>query len=88
MIAVEPSVLDHPASGAGAPRQLLAPSPVGNVGDAQRAVFTVQVPDTDRYCVELAERGITLLNGPMTRPWGPRTPPVDHPDGGMTASPR
>ena len=61
--------------------ELLAPSPVGNVGDAPRAVFTVQVPDTDRYCVELAEQGITLLNGPMTRPWGPRTASVADPDG-------
>ena len=31
--------------------ELLAPSPVGNVGDSPRTVFTVQVPDTDRYCV-------------------------------------
>jgi lactoylglutathione lyase len=61
--------------------ELLAPSPVGSVGDAPRAVFTVQVPDTDRYCVELAERGITLLNGPMNRPWGPRTASVVDPDG-------
>ena len=56
--------------------ELLAPSPVGNVGDAPRTVFTVQVPDTDRYCVGLAEQGITLLNGQMTRPWGPRTASV------------
>ena len=61
--------------------ELLAPSPVGDVGDAPRAVFTVQVPDTDRYCIELAERGITLLNGPMTRRWGPRTASVADPDG-------
>jgi lactoylglutathione lyase len=60
---------------------LLTPAPVGNAGDAARAVFTVQVPDTDRYCADLAERGITLLNGPMTRPWGPRTASLADPDG-------
>jgi len=53
--------------------ELLAPSPVGAPGDAPRIVFTVAVPDTDAYCVRLAARGVTLLNGPMTRPWGPRT---------------
>jgi len=61
--------------------ELFAPSPVGNVGNAPRAAFTVEVTDTDRYCVELAERGITLLNGPITRPWGPRTASVADPDG-------
>jgi len=61
--------------------ELMAPSPVGSVGDAPRVVFTVQVPDTDRYCVELAEQGIMLLSGPITRPWGPRTASVADPDG-------
>lgn len=61
--------------------ELLAPSAVGNAGDAPRAVYTVDVPDTDRYCARLAEQGIELLNGPMTRPWGPRTASIADPDG-------
>ena len=62
--------------------ELFAPSPVGNVGISIVGLYAkTQVTDTDRYCVELAERGITLLNGPITRPWGPRTASVADPDG-------
>jgi len=61
--------------------ELLAPAEVGNAADAPRVVFTVPVPDTDDYCRQLAERGIALLNGPMTRPWGPRTASFVDPDG-------
>jgi catechol 2,3-dioxygenase-like lactoylglutathione lyase family enzyme len=61
--------------------ELLAPAEVGKAGDAPRIVFTVPVPDTDGYCRQLAERGIELLNGPMTRPWGPRTASFADPDG-------
>jgi len=61
--------------------ELLAPAEVGMAGDAPRIVFTVPVPDTDGYCRQLAERGIALLNGPLTRPWGPRTASFADPDG-------
>ena len=61
--------------------ELFAPAEVGRAGDTPRAVFTVPVPDTDSYCRQLAERGIALLNGPMTRPWGPRTASFLDPDG-------
>jgi lactoylglutathione lyase len=60
---------------------LLSPSPVGAVGDAPRIVFTVGVTDTDRYCAVLVDHGISLLNGPITRPWGPRTASFADPDG-------
>jgi lactoylglutathione lyase len=63
--------------------ELLAPSPVGQPTDAPRGVITVPVPDTDEYCRDLTERGITLLNGPMTRPWGPRTASFADPDGNV-----
>jgi lactoylglutathione lyase len=38
-----------------------------------RAVFTIPVDDVDALCAELTARGVTLLNGPMDRPWGVRT---------------
>lgn len=60
---------------------LLAPAPVGSSGDPARMVLTVPVPDTDAVCATLAGFGITLLNGPMTRPWGPRTASFADPDG-------
>jgi catechol 2,3-dioxygenase-like lactoylglutathione lyase family enzyme len=61
--------------------ELLAPSPVGKAEDAPKAVYTVAVPDTDAYCTELVARGVALLNGPVTRPWGPRTASFVDPDG-------
>jgi catechol 2,3-dioxygenase-like lactoylglutathione lyase family enzyme len=61
--------------------ELLSPAPVGAPGDAPKAVYTVPVPDTDAYCAELSGRGIALLNGPITRPWGPRTASFVDPDG-------
>lgn len=61
--------------------ELLDPAPVGSPADAPRIVFTVQVPDTDAYCARLQQQGIALLNGPMTRPWGPRTASFQDPDG-------
>jgi catechol 2,3-dioxygenase-like lactoylglutathione lyase family enzyme len=61
--------------------ELLDPSPIGSRDDAPRIVFTVDVPDTDAYCDRLRQAGISLLNGPVTRPWGPRTASFRDPDG-------
>lgn len=61
--------------------ELLEPSPIGSRTDAPRVVLTVGVPDTDAYCDRLREAGISLLNGPVTRPWGPRTASFQDPDG-------
>lgn len=52
--------------------ELVEPAPVGTPGGV-RAVYTIQVEDVDAAAAELAAAGIDLLNGPMDRPWGPRT---------------
>jgi uncharacterized glyoxalase superfamily protein PhnB len=44
-------------------------------------VFTIGVDDVDAVCAELAGRGVTLLNGPMDRPWGIRTASFTDPGG-------
>lgn len=51
---------------------LVDPAPVGSPGGV-RAVYTIQVEDVDAAAAELAAAGVELLNGPMDRPWGPRT---------------
>ena len=38
-----------------------------------RFVLTVGVDYVDAVCADLARRGVSLLNGPMNRPWGIRT---------------
>ncbi|MEO2258682.1 VOC family protein [Paenibacillus amylolyticus] len=62
-------------------RELIDPAQFGRVEDGARFLFTIQVPDVDRLCNELKIRGVTLLNGPITRPWGRRTACFADPDG-------
>jgi len=61
--------------------ELLAPARVATADAGSRIQFTIQVDDVDAMCGQLAERGVTLLNGPMDRPWGPRTASFQDPAG-------
>lgn len=60
--------------------ELIEPAKVGD-RDGQRFVFTLEVDDVDATCRQLEERGVELLNGPMDRPWGPRTASFRDPAG-------
>lgn len=61
--------------------ELIAPGKVANPEAGVRFVFTVEVDDVDAMCARLTERGVQLLNGPMDRPWGPRTASFIDPGG-------
>lgn len=61
--------------------ELVAPAIVGSREAGARMVFTVNVDDVDALCAELSARGVVLLNGPMDRPWGPRTASFQDPSG-------
>jgi catechol 2,3-dioxygenase-like lactoylglutathione lyase family enzyme len=61
--------------------ELIAPAPVAAGGTGARFQLTVGVEDADAVCAALAEHGITLLNGPVDRPWGLRTACFADPDG-------
>lgn len=61
--------------------ELVSPAPVGAPGLGVRAVMTVGVDDVDARCAALAERGVSLLNGPVDRPWGVRTASFADPAG-------
>lgn len=52
---------------------LIQPGTVANRESGSRFQFTIRVDDVDAVCDELKPRGVTLLNGPMDRPWGVRT---------------
>jgi catechol 2,3-dioxygenase-like lactoylglutathione lyase family enzyme len=65
----------------GPARELVEPGAVAPGGAGTRAVFTIEVEDVDAVCAELARRGVTLLNGPMDRPWGIRTASFTDPGG-------
>ena len=64
-----------------AARELIEPAPVAAAAAGARMQFTVDVDDVDAMCAELASRGVTLLNGPMDRPWGIRTASFQDPAG-------
>ena len=61
--------------------ELIAPASVADPGAGSRSVFTLEVDDVDATCAELTARGVRLLNGPMDRPWGPRTASFRDPGG-------
>lgn len=63
-----------------APR-MIAPAVAGRPGNGPRHVFAIIVDDVDAVCAELAEKGVTLLNGPEDREWGMRTANFQDPDG-------
>lgn len=61
--------------------ELIAPGKVATLEAGARFVFTVEVDDVDAMCAKLTARGVQLLNGPMDRPWGPRTASFIDPGG-------
>ncbi|MFJ4713518.1 VOC family protein [Streptomyces sp. NPDC088785] len=61
--------------------ELIAPAHAARADAGSRLVLTLPVADVDAMCAELAARGVTLLNGPMDRPWGIRTASFRDPGG-------
>ena len=61
--------------------ELVEPAKVADREAGSRFVFTITVDDVDAMCAELTSRGVTLLNGPMDRPWGIRTASFMDPGG-------
>ena len=61
--------------------ELIGPAVVAPRTTGARFQFTLEVDDVDALCAKLAARGVELLNGPMDRPWGPRTASFVDPGG-------
>jgi catechol 2,3-dioxygenase-like lactoylglutathione lyase family enzyme len=66
---------------AGEAPSLVAPAKVAPPEAGVRFQFTLGVENVDAMCVELRNRGVELLNGPMDRPWGIRTASFRDPAG-------
>ena len=60
---------------------LIDPAAVATREAGSRFQLTIEVDDVDATCVQLASRGVQLLNGPMDRPWGVRTASFRDPGG-------
>ena len=61
--------------------ELIHPASVAHPATGARMQFTIDVDDVDAMCMELAARGVELLNGPIDRPWGIRTASFQDPAG-------
>ena len=61
--------------------ELIAPAPVGGPGTPARMMITLEVGDVDATCERLRANGVEFLNGPLNRPWGPRTATFADPSG-------
>ncbi|MEU6844605.1 VOC family protein [Streptomyces sp. NPDC046716] len=64
-----------------AAHELIAPAHVAGSEAGSRLQLTLPVDDVDAMCKELTARGVSLLNGPMDRPWGIRTASFRDPGG-------
>ncbi|WP_328904580.1 MULTISPECIES: VOC family protein [unclassified Streptomyces] len=62
---------------------LVEPRPVAAPEAGARLLLTIEVEDADAVCAELVEHGVTLLNGPVDRPWGRRTAAFADPSGNV-----
>ena len=61
--------------------QLVQPARVAPATAGVRVPLTIKVADVDAICATLQDRGVTLLNGPVDRPWGRRTAAFADPSG-------
>lgn len=57
---------------------LIEPLPVGG---GVRMLLTIKVGDVDAECARLTRLNVSLLNGPVDRPWGRRTAAFADPAG-------
>jgi catechol 2,3-dioxygenase-like lactoylglutathione lyase family enzyme len=62
-------------------RELIGPAEMDPAEAGPRFVISIAVEHIDQLCEDLGLRGVALLNGPMHRPWGPRTASFRDPDG-------
>ncbi len=62
-------------------QELIAPAQVGARGTPARSVLTLEVDDVDATAAHLRAVGAPILNGPVDRPWGPRTVTIADPSG-------
>ena len=61
--------------------ELIGPALVANPESGARMQLTIPVDDVDAVCARLQAKGVTLLNGPIDRPWGIRTATFQDPAG-------
>jgi len=61
--------------------ELIDPVKVASMSHGSRSQMTIQVNDVDAHARRLQDMDVTLINGPIDRPWGIRTVLFADPDG-------
>lgn len=61
--------------------ELIEPLQARSASIGPQMLLTIRVNDVDKSCLELRQKGVSLLNGPLDRPWGRRTAAFADPDG-------
>lgn len=61
--------------------ELIEPACVAPRDSGSRFVLTIHVDDVDARCADLQRNGVAIVNGPVDRPWGPRTASFSDPSG-------
>jgi lactoylglutathione lyase len=64
-----------------AENQMLGQVPLANPDSGASVLLAVFVDDAEALCLELAERGASIVFGPVDRPWGVRNAAFRDPDG-------
>lgn len=64
-----------------AEKEMLGQVPVADSGSGASSQLAIFVDDADALCAELAERGVSIVYGPIDRPWGVRNAGFRDPDG-------
>lgn len=62
---------------------LVEPEKVADAGMGSRCLYTISVEDVDAAMAAMSDRGVAFLNGPIDRPWGPRTAAFADPAGNV-----
>lgn len=57
----------------GSAPDIIAPGVVAPRDAGSRFQISIWVPDVDAVCAQLRQRGVTILAGPVNRPWAMRT---------------
>jgi lactoylglutathione lyase len=61
--------------------EMLGQVSLADPGSGASAQLSFFVDDADAFCADLAERGVSIVYGPVDRPWGVRSAGFRDPDG-------
>ena len=64
-----------------ADKEMLGRVPLADPGSGVSVELAIRVDDTDDAAAELVERGVSIVYGPIDRPWGVRHVAFRDPDG-------